>query len=335
MANLNHPNLFTAVELTDAVNKLPVIPLRLGRLFEEKGVKTTNVVFDVKQGRLFLVENQDRSAAPKDLADRGPKRSVKILECAHLPLTTTLRPEDVQDVRAFGQDEPVGVESVVNDKMQELKNPIEMTIEYHRLGAIKGVVMDADGVSELHNLYNVFGITKKAISITFPDNVPVKTNPVLKSLLDAKRHIEQKRSGLVISRFEALVGSDFYDALTGHELIREPFELWQSNLSNYGDNDYRKRGFTYAGITFLEVSDQVGGQPLINPAKAHLYPVAPGMFKTYYAPANWMSTVNTVGRQYYAQMEELEMDRGYQLEVQSNPLCVCMFPETLVELTAA
>lgn len=335
MANLNHPKLFTSVELTGAVNKLPVPPLRFGRLFESKGVRTTSVSFDVKNGRLVLVEHQDRSAPPKHRQREKPQN--KILECAHLPLIGTVKPEDIQDVRGFGTDEPVTAVTVINDTMQTLKNDVEMTVEYHRLGAIKGRVMDADGVTVLHDLYKVFGVTQKKLPITFPADVPVKENPILKAILDGKRHIEQKANGLPISHIEAVVGSEFYDALTGHELVRELFEQWLANQASFGNNDFRKRGFPYGGVVFMEVNDVVDGKNLVAPDKAHMYPVAtPGFspFKTFHAPANWMSTVNTVGRPFYAQQIELDGDRGFDIEVQSNPLCICTYPETLVEFTA-
>ena len=335
MAHLNHPDMFTAVEMTEAVNKLPTPPLRLGRLFQEKGIKTTFATFDIRNGRIVLVENQDRSAPPRHRQREKPKN--KTLECAHLPQTAGIKPDDLQNVRAFGSDELATPETAVNDVMQTLKYDIEMTVEYHRLGAVKGRVVDADGQTVLHDLFSVFDVQQKKIDLVFPDTVPVKTNPIMETILAGKRHIETKAEGLPISHIEAIVGSDFFDALTGHKLVRDAFERWQANQSNFGDNDYRKRGFPYANVVWVEVNDVVDGKKLVEPDKGHMYPVAvPGFspFKTFYAPANWMSTVNTVGRAFYAQPIELDGDRGWDVEVQSNPLCLCEYPECLVELTA-
>jgi hypothetical protein len=36
---------------------------------------------------------------------------------------------------------------VINDKLQGLKNDIEATKEFHRVGAISGVILDADGTT--------------------------------------------------------------------------------------------------------------------------------------------------------------------------------------------
>ena len=327
------PISFTTAELTEAVNKLPAMPLRMKSVFRQKGVRTTSVIIDIKQGRLVLVENQDRTAQPKHMAGRGTKRSAITLECAHLPLSDTVRPEDVQDIRSFGTEEPIGPETVVNDKMQDLKNSIDMTVEFHRIGAVKGIVYDADGTTELHNLFDVFKVQQKKMDITFPTSAQ-KFNPILNGIMAAKRHAEQKLGGIPVQRFEAMVGSDFYDKLTGHELVRVAFEMWSANQQDWGDNDYRKRGFTYGGVTWVEASEVINGRPIMAPDKANLYPVGLDCFMEYDAPANWMDTVNTIGLPFYAQMEPLPMNRGHNLEVQSNPLCLCTVPEALVELTA-
>lgn len=335
MPFVNGSNIFSAQEMTEAVNKLPLMPMRFGPLFRNRGVRTTSVALDKINGRLVLVNNQDRRDAPQKMAGRGSKRQTISLQTAHLPLSDTVLPEDIQDVRAFGTSEPIGAEQIVLQKMQDLKNSVDMTAEFHRLGAVKGVVFDADGLTVLHDLFTTFGVSKTAKTITFPsDTNNTKTNPVLKAILGAKRAAQQKLGGMPVTRFEAVVGSDFYDLLTGHELVRKPFELWQANQANWGDNDFRTRGFTYGGITWIEASEIINDRVMVEPTKGHLYPVGIGCFEQYDAPANWMEAANTIGQPFYAQMQELDMQRGYEIEVQANPLCICTVPEALVELTA-
>ena len=139
--------------------------------------------------------------------------------------------------------------------------------------------------------------------------------------------------GTPFDHIECIIGSDAYDMLTSHKLVREYFERWLSNRENFGNNDYRKRGFPYGGLTFVERSDVVGGQTMVAAKKGHVYPVGPSIFKQYHAPADWMETVNTIGLEYYARMDEKPKGRGFDLEVQSNPLTLCTYPEALVELT--
>ena len=305
----NYPTVFDCTEMTAAVNKLPARPFFFKPLFEVKGVKTTTV------------------------SGRGAKREWKHLSCAHLAQMDTLAPEDLQDVRAFGSTEPISVAAVYNDKMQQLKDNLAATMEFHRLGAIKGVVLDADGTTVLHDIFNTFGATKKTLDISFPKTAADDANPILTSILKAKRHVEAAMGGTPFDHIECIIGSDAYDMLTSHKLVREYFERWLSNRENFGNNDYRKRGFPYGGLTFVERSDVVGGQTMVAAKKGHVYPVGPGIFKQYHAPADWMETVNTIGLEYYARMDEKPKGRGFDLEVQSNPLTLCTYPEALVELT--
>ncbi len=217
--------------------------------------------------------------------------------------------------------------------MQQLKDNLTATVEFHRLGAIKGVVLDADGTTVLHDIFKTFGVTKKTLPILFPKTAADDANPILTSILNAKRHVEAAMGGTPFSHIECIIGSDAYDMLTSHALVRKYFEDWLARKQDYGDNDYRKRGFTYGGLTFVERSDVVGGQTMVAAKKGHVYPVGPGIFKQYHAPADWMETVNTIGLEYYARMDEKPKGRGFDLEVQSNPLTLCTYPEALIELT--
>ena len=331
---MQHPTLFTPVELTEAVNKLPVMPLRMRSLFAQKSIRTTSVAMDIRQGRLVLVSNQDRKDPAQEMHGRGSKKGTKILGSAHLPLSDTVSPDDIQDVRGFGATEPVSAVTVINDKMTDLKNSVSMTTEFHRLGAVKGIIYDADGTTVLHNLFQVFDITQKKLNLVFPKKDPV-FDPITKLILDAKRWSEDKLGGNPAQRFEALVGADFYDMLTGHKLIREAYNAWNAAVGGFGDNDFRKRGFTWGGVTWIEASETVAGRKLVEPAKAHFYPVGVDIFIQYNAPANWIETVNTLGNEFYARMDEKPHGRGYRLEVQSNPLTICTYPEALIEITAS
>lgn len=334
MALFNNQDMFTSAEMTDAVNKLPGTVFRFGGMFEQMGTRTTKIDIELLNGRLTWVNDSPRGSVPDSLGSRQPERKLKTLTTTHLAQVDTLVPEDIQDVRAFGSTELVTAATVVNDKLTTLKRNLDMTLEYHRVGAIKGKVMDPDG-SELCDIFDAFGVTKKTQTFTFPATSPKNSNPILDAIMKAKRSVENAMEGNPYMRLEAVIGSNFYDMLTGHELVREAYNLWAANLSTFGDNDYRKRGFTYGGITFYEAGEVVGGKTLVEKTKGHLYPVGPGIWKQYFAPADWMETANTIGRQYYARMDERPKSRGFDIEVQANPLTLCLYPEALVELTAS
>ena len=331
---IQYPNIYTPAELTSAITKLPLMPMRLRPLFAQKSVRTTSVALDIRHGRIVLVSNQDRREPPQQMAGRGTSKGTKILQTAHLPLADHVSPDDLQDVRGFGTVEPMTRESLINDKLTDLKNSLNMTVEFHRLGAIQGKIYDADGETVLHDLYEVFDVQQKKVSLVFPTN-STNFNPVQKAINEAKRHAEDKLGGIPATRFEALCGAEFFDMLVGHKLVREAYNLWAANQAGFGREDFRARGFTYAGVTFIEASEVVAGRQMVDPDKAHFYPVGPDVFIQYNAPANWMETVNTYGLEFYARMDPIPEGRGINLQAQCNPLVICTYPEALVEITAS
>ena len=330
---LEWPDTFSVVEMTDAVNKLPLTATPVSGLFESRGIRTTHLSFDLRQGRIVLIGDRPRGSQPGYVTGQTEKRAVKVLTTAHLAQADTLSPEDIQDVREFGGEALMGAERAVNDKLLALKRNLDMTLEFHRLGAVKGLVLDADGATVLHDIFKTFEVRQTKLDLTFPASWQDNENPVLTGIMKAKRRIEAAMGGSPFLGIGALLGSDAYDMLTSHRLVREAYNLWAANQSAFGEDDYRKRGFVYGGIRWMEASGVVGGRTLVEPTKAHLYPTGPGIFKSFYAPADWMENANTLGRPFYARMDAKPRGRGYDVEVQSNPLTLCAFPEALVELT--
>lgn len=328
---MNLADLFKTIALSAAIDKLPAKPGRVGAmgLFAEKGIRTTGVQVEQRNGRLILVPNQSRSAEPQQLGN-GKRKSLTI-NSAHLPLGSAVLPEEIQDVRAFGSEAvEAGLEAqagVINDKLQWIKDSIEVTREFHRVGALRGQVLDADG-SVLHDLYDAFGVTKESRNVALG---AAGTN-VRKACLDAKRFSEKKLGGTMVTGFHALCGATWLDAFIEHDKVKTAYAGYQEAADRLG-GDVRK-GFTFGGITFEEYTAEVSGQPFIPADVAQVFPIGPGIFTMFNAPANYNEAVNTIGQAYYAKAEERRMGKGWDLEGQSNPLALCLFPEALVELKA-
>ncbi|MGR6863203.1 major capsid protein [Aliivibrio salmonicida] len=56
------------------------------------------------------------------------------------------------------------------------------------------------------------------------------------------------------------------------------------------------------------------------------FPVIDGLCLTRFAPADYSETVNTLGVPHYAQAEPKRMNRGFDLECQSNPVSIVTVP---------
>jgi len=55
---------FSVISLTDAINKVPFVPGRIGQLglFEETGIVTTSVMIEEREGSLNLIETSSRGS---------------------------------------------------------------------------------------------------------------------------------------------------------------------------------------------------------------------------------------------------------------------------------
>ena len=99
--------------------------------------------------------------------------------------------------------------------------------------------------------------------------------------------------------------------------------------------------FTFAGVTFEEylgqASDVDGNvRKFIASGEGHAFPEGTvDTFATYFAPADFNETVNTLGQPLYAKQEPREFGRGTDLHTQSNPLPMCHRPGLLVKLLAS
>ena len=323
---MNLPDLFSVANLTAAVNKLPAIPGKVGAmgLFDEKGVTSTSVIIDEREGRLVLVPNTSRNDDPAPL--EGRKRKRRTFETLHLPVSSSILPSQLQGIAAFGQESATApVVTVVNDHLQELKNSIEATREFQRVGALRGQLLDADG-SLLTNLFDEFNVKQKKVTVALsnPD-----TN-VRKACLDAKRHAESKLGGVMVTGFRAFCGPDWFDAFSDHAKVKEAFAHYQAAQDRLGGD--MRSGFTFGGIEYIEYDVTVSGQRFIPADIAQVFPVARGVFRLFNAPANYNETVNTLGQAFYSKAEPRKMGKGWDLEAQANPLAMCLFPEALVEL---
>ncbi|POA25664.1 MULTISPECIES: major capsid protein [unclassified Pseudomonas] len=325
---MNLQDMFSVANLTAAVNKLPAIPGKVGAmgLFDEKGVTSTSVVIDEREGRLVLVPNTSRNDDPAPM--KGSKRKRRTFETLHLPLNRPILPSQLQGVAAFGQEDATApVATVINDNLQELKNSIEATREFQRVGALRGKLLDADG-EVISDLFKEFEVSQKKITVALSN---AGTN-VRKACLDAKRFAESKLGGVMVTGFRALCGPDWFDAMIDHEKVKAAFANYQEAQDRLG-GDVRS-GFTFGGIEFIEYDVTVSGQRFIPADIAQVFPVARGVFRMFNAPANYNETVNTIGQPFYSKAEERKLGKGWDVEAQANPLAMCLFPEALVELKA-
>jgi len=332
MLNPFDTDAFNVYQLTSAIN---VLPNRYGRiremnLFPVKPRRSRSIVLEEKHGVLTLIPSAP-VGSPGGQNVSG-KRKVRTFTVPHFPLDDVILPDEFQDVRAFGTDSQLReLADIINEKMQEMKDKHDITLENLRMGAVKGKIPDADG-SLIYDLFNEFGITQNSVNFSLDTD----STDVRGKCFAVTRHIEDNLKGEIMSGVHCLCSGTFMDKLINHPNVYETF-LYQS--SGQLRDDVRKN-FNFAGITFEEYRGKVDNpsgsqQNFIADGEAHFFPRGTNnTFFTAVAPADFNETVNTRGRLYYAKQMPRKFDRGVDLHTQSNPLPMCARPGVLVKGTA-
>jgi Phage major capsid protein E len=321
---------FSMQSLTKAINEQPYVPGRLGALglFEEDGVTTTTVSVEKVGETLALVPAASRGAPGQNVT--GDKRSMVDFPTVHLPQTATIGADEVQGVRAFGSEiELETIQNVVNKRLAKMRRRLDATIEYQRIGAIKGQILDANGSTVIVDMFTKFGLAQQTKSLV----LGTSTTKVRTKVLEAKRLMEDALGNAMYTGVRGLCSPAFFDALTTHDLVEKFFINWQSNETMRQDV---RAGFLFAGVLWEEYRGTVGGVDFITSGDAYIVPEGvPDMFVTAFAPADYVEAANTIGLPYYAKQELVRMGKGVEVEAQSNPISLCTRPRAVIKLTVS
>lgn len=328
---------FSVLSLTDAINKAPFVPGRAGELVDwnDGGVATTSIMLEEIDGALTLINPTPRGGPGQSSAKQ--KRTARILAVPHYQHDDAVYAEEVQNVRAFGQENQVQtVFDMVNARLlQHVQWRLDPTLEYQRLGALKGIILNGDG-STLYNLYDQFEVSAEGETDFDLDNGTPASGALRKKCAGVVRKVQDNLGGLPILGVHAFCGNAFFDDLLGHvevvnsykntpmaEVLRSGY-VYPNNVKVYG-------AFEFGGIVWENYRGSVAGTAFVHTDKCHIFPMgAAGLYRTVYAPADYIDTVNTLGLPRYAKQWKMENDKGVNLEVQSNAISYCTRPLALM-----
>jgi hypothetical protein len=326
---------FNMVSMTQAINILPNNYGRIRELgiFIGEPVTTRSIVVEEYNGILNLLPTLP-PGSPGTQNKMG-KRTVRSFTVPHIPHDDDIRPEEYQGIRAFGESNvEASLAQIMSNHLQAMRNKHAITLEHLRIGALKGIILDADA-SILYNLYTEFGITAKtvffALSNTATD-VPSKCREVV-------RHIEDNLMGEVMTEVKCLVSAEFFDALIAHTSVKALYTGHVAAVNVLGGDP--RKDFRLGGIAFEEyrgVATDMNGasRRFIASGEGHAFPMGTqNTFKTILSPADFVETVGTLGIELYAKQEMKKFGRGIEVHTQSNPLPICKRPAVLVKVSSA
>lgn len=331
MLDIFKQNAFSIISLTDAINKLPFIPGRAGKVIDwnEQGVPTVSIAIEEINGVLQLLNPTPRGA-PGSTSPKQ-KRNAHNLAVPHYQVDDAIMADEVQGVREFGQNDQVQtVLGTVNRRMQQhLQLTLDPTLEYQRIGALRGIILNQDGTT-LYNLFNEFNVTQPTEVAFDLTNASPASGAVRRVCTGVVRSIANAMGGIPFAGVYAFCSDQFYDDLIANSETRSTY-LNQMEAAQLRTG-VAFETFNYGGITFENYRGAVGATKFIPDDKAEFFAVgSPGLWRTVYAPADYVETVNTIGLPRYAKQYPMPNDKGVALETQTNPLSYCVRPLTLIQ----
>ena len=336
MLDIFNADPFTVTRMTEAMREISYAPSRVSQmgLFQVESIDTLDVAIEKADAEALILVPSSPRGAPGDTRGMA-KRSLRKLGVPHFQRNDAIYADEVMQARVFGSE--VAVETLVNKiatKAAVHSQDFAQTEEYHRLNVIKsGQLLDADG-TVLYDYATEFGETLPA-EIDFDlDNASPAEGALRKKCASIIRSMATTLGGLPYRTIHAFCGDNFFDDLIAHKEVRETYKgyaeaatLRTAYVSDGSSGAYGV--FAFGGITFENYRG--GGSISVDTDKCHIFPTGvPQFFKTIYAPADYIETVNRPGQRLYAKQWRMPNDKGVNIEVQMNALHYCTRPRALL-----
>jgi len=338
MLDIFNSDAFSITSLTDALRDIRPRPTRLNDLglFTASSVATTSISIE-RIGDILQIVAPTPRGGPGDTKD-VPKRNIRSIPIPHFQRDWSVLAEEVQGLRAFGaQDQLVPYMSVIAQKLADNAADLDITQEYSRIGAIQGVVTYKGGSSL--DLYQTFGVAQPA-EVNFDlTNLGAADGTLLKKCTSIIRATRKALGAVNFSYIHCFCDDSFFDDLLTHPEVRKTYfntnEAAFLRDSFVGPNRGSNPIFQFGGIVWENYGaiDDTGDGALLGipTGKAKFVPMGvPGLFRTYYAPADYEETVNTLGQPNYAKQWPMENGKGRNGEIQRNNLEICTRPNALM-----
>lgn len=337
---------FSVTSLQRVVDKAPYAPQALGamRLFEPKPILTEQVLLYEKDGGYGLIPATERGSPwIQQIRRQGRLRA---LETIALRKQDTLRAGELMGVANAALPENIRLrtaQEITAERTQQLKTDLEATKELHRLSALQGKLLDADGTTVLVNFFTEYGIAEPA-TVNF-DFSAIAENGLAKfiqtnitdPIIDVLKANGRYRPGVTIG---ALVGDQFWYSLIGHaDVVKRWLAMEQvrsiaiasnplANLPTYDE-------IVIGNVRFMHYQGSSTGDIDIGVNAAHFFPIgAPDVFNVYWSPGETLNDIQQPGRPEYLYVQpdvRDQMPSHVDFFIAAYPLYACIFPSALLK----
>lgn len=339
---------FQWLDMTQAVERMPYVPGTLGAMgiFGGRGARTTRLAIDQKNRSVHLIPSSERGE-PRDRMPHD-KADTRDIVSTRKAVEDNVTSEEVQDQRQFGSDNAMlSATTLVTERLATMNQSMELTFEHMRLGMVNGIVLDADGATELYNWFTIWGVTPPTpFDFDF-------ANITEANLRIAVRHLRQQviqKSGMLVSPntpIVAICGTDFYNSFVTHDAVARAYENHEANVSyklDRSDEYSIFNEFSYGKVRWVHyratddetitVGTGVTAEATVGMTSNDMtmFPLSSGVFEMDYAPNETLADVNMPGQPRVAQRSMHpagEAPTSVKLTLDSYPFPITRRPEVI------
>ena len=327
---------FSSISLTSVVDRVPFQPTGIGDLglFEDLPIRTTALAVESRDQKLVIIPTSDRGAPPTER--QTEKRQARYFEAPRLAHGDTVYATELQNIRQFGEESVLM--QVQTEIARRLSGPtgltanMEYTWELHRLAAVQGLLLDADG-SVLFDWAKEFQINRaKEIGFALDAQDP-ELGSLRRQCNVIVRNMMRQAQGVWLpsTRVMAMCGDDFWDALITHKDVLTTYFNWEAAKELRKGTAFEAMDF--GGISWFNYRGSNDNSTIaVATDKVKFFPQgAPGVFQRALAPGEAVQWVNTPGLPIYI-IPIFDRDRNFwwRMEAYSYPLHICTRPEILM-----
>lgn len=326
---------FTYVSLCAAVDRMGYVPgLLTGMpgLVVPRPVRTTEVWVEERDFMPALVQTSPRGAPPPERS--GDRRKARPFQTVRIADKSRINASELLGIREFGQEQAMkSAQSEVDRRNFKMKQDFALTKENMLLGAVQGLVVDADG-STINDWAAEFSQTIPAeVTWTFPSTAD---GTILQHCNQTRRGIARALRGLGgnVVEVHALAGDEWWDTFVTSAEVRQTYQYAMQALQLQNNVGGAWESFRYGKIIFHNYRSSDDGKIGVPSNKVKFFPVGAGIFVRADAPGESFTDIGNVGQESYSRIvPDRERDAWVDVEQYSYPLFVCTMPQALARGT--
>jgi hypothetical protein len=311
--------------------------------FAMKSTSQTAIVFDIDTSTTTLLPQVKRAAG---VSTSGKEHSVttKAIALAYFKHSDTLTVEDIQGHRAPQSTDNETLARATAEKLQDMRRAWDMTNEYLKIQALKGLAKSPDGVT-IFDAFTEFGVSQTTVDFL----LGTSTTNVDGKIATLKRGIGTNvKTGGAISGIEVLVDPTFFDKLVNHPSIVNAYVQYMNSGKQQMRDDlssYMQWGimdvFEHRGVRFISYDATFNlpdgtTEAAIASSAGHAYALGvQGLFRGYNGPSAKLSGANQAGQELYVRTYVDPKDEYVEFELEAAPLYFCSKPASLYKVTSS